>query len=188
MWSIFKKREPIKAEEPVDPRPPIGAMFKDEDSEGRYLIVTKHLEVTREDYRDSMTVEFFPAHSRSAMKMSMSYLNDKYKRMSPEQEKKWQQEYFADKEAYFVKESETQYNENLKRQEALVARHEDYYKQQAKPLEKKIDTTKEKFLVIHSSSCTVFESLLNRASKKRFKVILTNQTTQGWFMAVLARK
>lgn len=188
MWSFFKQTEEVVEKEVIDPRPPIGAMFEDEDRDGSFIIVTKHLKMPDRDYEDSMKMEFFPSTTNSGMKMSMHYLNDKYKRMTPEQEKKWNEEYFANKEAYFAKEAEAKYDSDIKKQEALVNKHEIYYKQQAKALEKKLDTTKDKFIVIHSGSCDVLESLLNRAAKKRFKVIFTSHTEQHWFMAVLEKK
>jgi len=186
MFSIFKKRESIK--EVVDPRPPVGAMFEEDDIDDRFLIVTKHLDLPEHDYLESMRVEFFPQRSHNGMKMSLSYLKGHYKRLSPEKEKEWQEKYFKDRDGFFAKEAEEQYQKGLRAQDANVARHEAYYKMQSKSLEKKIDTTKEKFIVIYSGSCDVLESLLNRAAKKGFKVIFTSHTEEHWFMAVLEKK
>ncbi len=187
MWPFSSKSETVKVK--PDLRPPVGAMFEEiENDHERYVIVTQHLDLPDRDYEDSLRIEWFPSMTRSGMKTSLNYLNRQYKRFSPEKEKEWQEKYFANKEAFFAKQAIELDQKNLKDREQQASRHEAYYKEKAKALEKKIDTTKDKFIVIHSGSCDVLESLLNRAAKKSYKVIFTSHTEQHWFMAVLEKK
>lgn len=164
-------------------------MFRDNNSDDRYVIITHHTPaVTEEDYENSMRIEWFPSRNKSGMAMSVRYLNENYVRLTEQEEEKWNREYFKDKNAYYAAEEERELNERVERTKAQAKKFESFHKQEALAQEKNIDTTQEKFLVIHSGSCEVFEALLNRAAKRQFKVTFTTQTEQSWFMAVMERK
>jgi hypothetical protein len=174
---IARSKEPeVKKEE--DPRPPIGAMFADVDDEERFIIVRKYSsdKAPEEDYHDFGKVEFFPSHHRQSMSMSLHFMNDRYKRMTPEKEQEWRDKYFNDMPAYFQREIDARKKVEQDRVDA-----------EADGIMKSIDTADNNFVVIYCGNAISFQGCLNYAASKGFKVINTAIMPNGVFIAIVGK-
>ena len=164
----------------------IGSMFKDLDhpEDDRFIKIIGFVD----DGYDKVRIEFFPYRSPSYMNVGFAFFK-KYKRLSKEEEVKWEKDFFADRAAYYKREEEEalkkQFQDQIDARDAAIRIKLD---EEAVAIKKRIDNKKNKYLVFTIGSAEAFESLLNYATTKNYT--LTNTTVQknGVFIAVMVKK
>lgn len=174
MFGFFEKK---KTEAKAKENPPVGAMFSDDDrpEDNNYIRIVK-IDEDAGDW-DKLRIEHFPWRNTSYMNVSVGFLK-KYTRLTPEEEKKWEEEFFSDRKAYFKREDDKQKQEWEDQRKTEVASKEAEIKSS-------IDDETRHYVVIKAANAKSFEDLLNYAHGK-FRLVYCGET-QGILTAVLER-
>lgn len=188
MFEFFKKKkevieqspkqEQIKTEAEKYDLPPIGAMFSDNDRpEDQHFM--KVIGYKKSDYRKEpeLRLENFPMTSVFYCDFSWSFTKERYTRLTPEQEEKWNKEYFADKQAYWKNKEEGYKKEAQDRVDA-----------EANAIKERIDNAHNKYVVIYCGNAISFEKMLNYATHKLYRVMQTAMMPNGVFVAIMVKE
>jgi len=172
----FKEKKEVGID-PKDILPPIGAMFSDNDhpDQPTYMRVIGYK--PKIYGRQELRLEYFPSSTRLLNDFSWDFIRERYTRLTPEAEAKWEKDYFADKDAYW-KAKEDGYKKQA----------QDRVDSEANEIKKRIDDSKRKHIVIYCGNAISFEALLDYAVKKKYVIQHVSVMQNGVFVGIMSRK
>lgn len=175
MFGLFKKKKgEEKREEEIYP---VGAILKDNDhpNDERFMKVVEHKD-SRYGLKELRCVNF-PMRNEFFCEYSWSFIKERFTRLTPAEEEKWNKEYFADKAAYFKKE-----------EDGWKKKEQDRVDSEKDGIKNRIDEASRKHIVIYCGNAISFESLLDYAIEKGFILLNTAIMPNGVFVGILNRK